>query len=618
MTGSSGNTIGPGNVVSGNAQSGILMISEATGNIVAGNLVGLDALGTAAVGNLLNGIIASNATGNTIGPGNVVSGNGTNGVRLRTGAAGNVVKGNLIGVNAAVTAAIPNLAEGVQLNDGAAGNTVGGPGADRNVISGNGRQRRPAHRRRDPGQRRRGQLHRLQRDGLGRHPERRQRRGDPGGLERQRDRRHGGGDEERHRLQRGAGRLRGVRDGQLGPRQHHLLQRGPRDRPRRDRRDAERPRGPGSGRQPPPELPGALAAVLLDTASTQVQGSLNSIASSSYRLEFFSSVLCDSSGNGPGQRFLGAADRKTDPGGNVAFVATLPSAALGPWITATATDSAGNTSEFSACLAIPGPTVASIDPTSGAAGAATPVTIAGMNFQNGATVTIGGAAAGGVAVMSGFEIDASTPILAPGTLNDVTVTNPSSLAASLSAGYLADFTDVPQDNIFHDDVETVFRAGITAGCGAGNFCVANAVTRAQMAVFLLKAEHGSSYVPPDCTGVFLDVPCPSAFADWIEQLSAEGITAGCGGGNYCPNNPVRRDQMAVFLLKTKNGSAYLPPSCTGVFEDVACPGPFTDWIEQLYADLITGGCSTTPLLYCPGASNTRGQMAVFLVKTFSL
>ena len=60
----------------------------------------------------------------------------------------------------------------------------------------------------------------------------------------------------------------------------------------------------------------------------------------------------------------------------------------------------------------------------------------------------------------------------------------------------------------------------------------------------------------------------------------------------------------------------MPPTCAGVFEDVTCPGPFTDWIEQLYADGITGGCSTTPLLYCPGSSNTRGQMATFLVRTF--
>jgi hypothetical protein len=71
-----------------------------------------------------------------------------------------------------------------------------------------------------------------------------------------------------------------------------------------------------------------------------------------------------------------------------------------------------------------------------------------------------------------------------------------------------------------------------------------------MAVFLLKGEHGSSYLPPTCTGIFGDVTCPSTFANWIEQLSAEQITGGCGGGNYCPANANTRGQMAVFLVKT--------------------------------------------------------------------
>ena len=92
-----------------------------------------------------------------------------------------------------------------------------------------------------------------------------------------------------------------------------------------------------------------------------------------------------------------------------------------------------------------------------------------------------------------------------------------------------------------------------------------------MAVFLLKSKYGVCYVPPPCTGVFPDVPCPSNFAPWIEALAAEGITGGCGGGNYCPTNPVRRDQMAVFLLKAKHGSTYVPPACSGDFADVPCP-----------------------------------------------
>jgi hypothetical protein len=143
-----------------------------------------------------------------------------------------------------------------------------------------------------------------------------------------------------------------------------------------------------------------------------------------------------------------------------------------------------------------------------------------------------------------------------------------------------------------------------------------------MAVFLLKASLGSDYVPPDCTGaVFDDVPCTGGpFDPWIEDLSNRGITGGCGGPNYCPSNTVTRAQMAVFLLKTLEGSAYDPPDCADVFDDVPCtPGAgFSDWIEELYNRQITGGCQASPLLYCPGNPNNRGQMAVFLVKTFEL
>ena len=73
-----------------------------------------------------------------------------------------------------------------------------------------------------------------------------------------------------------------------------------------------------------------------------------------------------------------------------------------------------------------------------------------------------------------------------------------------------------------------------------------------MAVFLLKAKYGTSYAPPPATGDFSDVATNHWAAAWIEQLAAEGITSGCGTGIYCPESPVTRDQMAVFLVKTFN------------------------------------------------------------------
>ena len=65
---------------------------------------------------------------------------------------------------------------------------------------------------------------------------------------------------------------------------------------------------------------------------------------------------------------------------------------------------------------------------------------------------------------------------------------------------------------------------MTAGCASpGNYCPANPVTRAQMAVFLLKSKYGATYAPPPATGtLFRDVPASNPFAPWIEQLATEG------------------------------------------------------------------------------------------------
>ena len=280
--------------------------------------------------------------------------------------------------------------------------------------------------------------------------------------------------------------------------------------------------------------------------------------------------------------------------------------------------------EFGCDESGPGPTLEAVLPASGPAAAGTVLSLTGSNFVSPASVSVGGGAATDVVVNDSASISATTPELLPGSLNDVIVTNPDTLSATLAAAFFADFLDVPQADLFHADVEKLIRHGITAGCGAGLFCRDGAVTRAQMSVFLLKAKLGEDHVPPACTGtVFNDVPCSGGVFDpWIEELAGLAVTSGCQSSPplYCPGDPVNRQQMAVFLLKTRNGAFFDPPDCTGVFDDVPCtPGVgFSDWIETLYADGVTSGCSASPLLYCPTNPNTRGQMAVFLVKAFTL
>jgi hypothetical protein len=138
-----------------------------------------------------------------------------------------------------------------------------------------------------------------------------------------------------------------------------------------------------------------------------------------------------------------------------------------------------------------------------------------------------------------------------------------------------------------------------------------------MAVFLLRAKHGPTYNPPTATGTaFTDVPKTYWAAAWIEQLSREGVTGGCGGSKYCPDTIVTREQMAVFLLRARHGASYAPPAATGMFTDVPKTYWAAAWIEQLAREGITGGCGGGK--YCPGSVVNRAQMSVFLIKAFDM
>jgi serine protease AprX len=125
------------------------------------------------------------------------------------------------------------------------------------------------------------------------------------------------------------------------------------------------------------------------------------------------------------------------------------------------------------------------------------------------------------------------------------------------------FTDVPVSDGAYPFVENIFHNGITAGCGGGNYCPASNVTRWQMAVFLAIAMAGSSAAVPssgtvpsvgsyNCTlggnSLFGDVPPTDGGCRFIHYIYANGVTAGCGAGNYCPASNVTRWQMAPFLV----------------------------------------------------------------------
>ncbi|MEM7479728.1 MAG: hypothetical protein AAF481_01025 [Acidobacteriota bacterium] len=147
--GASSNVIGGvdlGNVVSGNDTNGIKVInSTTTANVIQGNLVGTDVTGSVDLGNTQHGVFVTGSPGNEIGgifpgSGNQLAGNDLTGVRIGGAASvGNLVRGNLIGLDAGGTAALPNSVIGVVIAN-ASGSVIGGAtSAERNTISGNGR-----------------------------------------------------------------------------------------------------------------------------------------------------------------------------------------------------------------------------------------------------------------------------------------------------------------------------------------------------------------------------------------------------------------------------------------------------------------------------------------------
>ena len=349
--------------------------------------------------------------------------------------------------------------------------------------------------------------------------------------------------------------------------------------------------------------------------STHITGKFNSTPSTTFQMDFYANAACS---NFPreflgSETYLGSSQVITDGSGNATIDVTLPVATeAGARISATATDPAGSTSEYSQRIVF-----AMTGAASGPASGGTAIGVSGTDFANPSTMTIGGVSTP-VTFVNDHTLQSTSPALTAGTVNDLVVTTPDSTTGTLPKAWVADFLDVPGVQQFHSYVTTLVSNAITAGVGGGLYGVDQPTLRQQMAVFLMKAKHGLCYVPPPCSvAVFTDVPCSSNFAPWINELVAENVTGGCGSGIYCPTDPVKRQQMAVLLLKTLEGTSYAPPACTvASFGDVPCASPFAPWIYELVARNITGGCGNGN--YCPADPATRGQMAVFMVKTFGL
>jgi plastocyanin len=203
--------------------------------------------------------------------------------------------------------------------------------------------------------------------------------------------------------------------------------------------------------------------------------------------------------------------------------------------------------------------------------------------------------------------------LNPQTLGMVAPRSVTANFTSIPAG----FTDVNPSDFFYEAVNLMKARGVTAGCSMLplQYCPNANVTRAQMAIFIVRAALGGDGFSYSNTPYFFDVP-PNAFGfAWIQKMYELGITAGCGGGNYCPNDAVTRGQMAVFVTRARLGAAadstFTYPALPS-FLDVPINHAFFKWIQRMKVDAITAGCGIG--IYCPDDLVTRGQMAVFIMR----
>jgi len=303
-----GTAAGAGNLISGNLDPDYasvgLGLPSSTGNLVQGNFVGTDITGTLDLGGASISVYIAEGSGNTIGgatpaAANLISGGDSSGVGIAIGS-GNFVQGNLIGTQVDGVTPLPNGSHGVLIYSGAGNNTVGGRTAGAgNTIAFNGAS----------------------------------------GVDLRGD--AGVGNTVAGNSIFGNTEL-GINfcsdydvDAMVCNDSTAVTPNDPND--------------PDTGTNNLQNYPD-LTTVL---SGSTVEGFLDSIPSSDFTIDFYASSVCDPSGYGEGETYLGSDIVTTDIDGDATFSTVLATAQEGWYVVATATDSSGSTSEFSQCFEVP-------------------------------------------------------------------------------------------------------------------------------------------------------------------------------------------------------------------------------------------------------------------------
>ena len=117
----------------------------------------------------------------------------------------------------------------------------------------------------------------------------------------------------------------------------------------------------------------------------------------------------------------------------------------------------------------------------------------------------------------------------------------------MDLGMFNDVNSLTVGDVICRFIEDSASRGITGGCSTNPplFCPDAPITRGQMAVFIEAALGNPANT---CTARFTDVPLAIHFADSLSAWPTTGSRLAVARGNFCPDNPVTRAQMAVFLV----------------------------------------------------------------------
>jgi hypothetical protein len=168
-------------------------------------------------------------------------------------------------------------------------------------------------------------------------------------------------------------------------------------------------------------------------------------------------------------------------------------------------------------------------------------------------------------------------------------------------------------SVHRNNIDLIADLDITRGCNPPDndmYCPTRSLTRGEVTAFLRRTLE----LPQSDTDYFAD-DGDSIFEGDINALTEAGIGFGCTETDYCPDEELRREEMAEFLVRT---FGYTNPDETDFFFDDD-GSAFEPSINKLRNHGITVGCNPPASdRFCPDRSLTRAEMATFLARALGI